>query len=105
MIPNKFLQFLSLTKKAGHLIEGYNKCEEAVTKKIVYAVIISCDASENSKNKFKVKCEKSNIPLIEGYSEKELGNVLGRDFIKILAVKDEGMANKLLKLWNDSQEH
>lgn len=53
MIPNKFLQFLSLTKKAGHLVEGYNKCEEAVTKKIVYAVIISCDASENSKNKFK----------------------------------------------------
>lgn len=57
-MPNKFLQFLSLTKKAGHLVEGYNKCEEAVTKKIVYAVIISCDASENSKNKFKVKCEK-----------------------------------------------
>lgn len=48
---------------------------------------------------------KNNIPLIEGYSEKELGSVLGRDFIKILAVKDEGMANKLLKLWNDSQEH
>ncbi len=57
------------------------------------------------KNKFKVKCEKNNIPLIEGHSEKELGSVLGRDFIKILAVKDEGMANKLLKLWNDSQEH
>lgn len=48
---------------------------------------------------------KNNIPLIEGHSEKELGSVLGRDFIKILAVKDEGMANKLLKLWNDSQEH
>ncbi|EPS51316.1 ribosomal protein L7Ae family protein [Clostridium botulinum CFSAN002369] len=32
MMPNKFLQFLSLTKKAGHLVEGYNKCEEAVTK-------------------------------------------------------------------------
>ncbi len=51
MMQNKFLQFLSLTKKAGHLIEGYNKCEEAVIKKTVYAVIISCDASKNSKNK------------------------------------------------------
>ncbi|EJP6473344.1 ribosomal L7Ae/L30e/S12e/Gadd45 family protein [Clostridium botulinum] len=105
MVQNKFLQFLSLTKKAGHLIEGYNKCEEAVIKKTVYVVIISCDASENSKNKFKVKCEKNNIPFIEVYNEKELGNVLGREFIKILAVKNEGMANKLLKLWNDSQEH
>ncbi|EJO5348174.1 ribosomal L7Ae/L30e/S12e/Gadd45 family protein [Clostridium botulinum] len=105
MIQNKFLQFLSLTKKAGHLVEGYNKCEEALTKKLVYAVIISCDASENSKKKFKLKCEKNDIPLIQGCSERELGSVLGRESMKILAVKDKGMANKLLKLWNDSQEY
>ena len=32
-MTNKFYQFLGLTKKSGNLIEGYNKCEEAIKSK------------------------------------------------------------------------
>ena len=32
-MKNKFLQFLGLTKRAGKLLEGYNKCEDAMKRR------------------------------------------------------------------------
>ena len=41
---SKFLQFLGLTKKAGKLREGYNKCEETIKtwERQTYYIIRGC---------------------------------------------------------------
>ncbi|MDP4144365.1 MAG: ribosomal L7Ae/L30e/S12e/Gadd45 family protein [Bacillota bacterium] len=96
---NKFLQFLGITKRAGKLVEGYNKCEETVKRGGVFLVILSDESSENTKKKFKNYCEKKDIPCIEGISKDTLGKVLGRTEINVLCVIDVGMSNKLLELW------
>lgn len=102
---DSFLQFLSIVKKSGNLLQGYNKCEEALNKSQIYLIIISEDVSENTENKFKVKCEKFNIPLIKCYDEFTLGSVLGRESMKVLAIKDKNMANKLLNLRENNEKH
>ena len=101
---NKFFQFLGLTKKAGKLIEGYNKCEEALSHGRGTLIILSEESSTNTKDKFKRFSSKNNIPLIEGVSSEDLGKCLGRAEINVLCVSDKKMSDKLLSLWNENDE-
>jgi len=98
---DKFLQFLGLAKKAGRLIEGYNKCEEAVKYKKLHLLIMSIDASQNTKDKFLRFSQRFNIPLIEGYSKEQLGYALGREEINVIALTDLKMSEKLQELWEE----
>lgn len=95
---NKFLNFLGLTKRAGKLVEGYNKCEEYIKRKKPFLFIISEEVSEKTKDKFKWYCEKSGVPILENFSKYDLGIALGREEINVLCVIDEKMALKLLSL-------
>jgi ribosomal protein L7Ae-like RNA K-turn-binding protein len=101
---NSFLQFLGLAKRAGKIIEGYNKCEELIKKVPIHLVVVSIDASDNTKDKFRGFSMRSSIPYIESYSSYELGNSIGRAEINILCVSDKKMADKLLELY-DSQKN
>ena len=74
---DKMLSFLGLTRKSGQLLLGYNKNEEAIKTKKVSLLIVSKDASENTKDKFKGYCEKYKVPLIEDFTPDELGYALG----------------------------
>lgn len=96
---NKFFNFLGLAKRSGNLIEGYSKCDEQRNKINFYLIILSNDASDSTKRKFRNHCIEKDIPLIEDFSKEELGNPIGRAEIKILAVKDKNMAEKLLSLY------
>ena len=96
MMRNKFLSFLGLAKRSGNLLDGYNKCEEIIGKKRVYLVIFSNEISAKSKEKFTKKCEKLNIPCIDGFSKEELGSSIGKKEINIVGILDKNMAEKLL---------
>lgn len=93
---NKFLQFLGLTKRTGKLIEGYNKCEDAIKKEKIDLIIFSNDISIKTKEKFVYYCEKLNIPYIQCFTKTELGEAIGRAEVNILSVTDINMAKKIL---------
>lgn len=98
---NKFLSFLGMGKRAGSLLEGYSICNEQRNKKKIYLFIISKDASESSRRKFKNHCTEKNIPYIEDFSKDELGVAVGRAEVKILAILDENISKKLLFLYEE----
>ncbi|MGL4849084.1 MAG: ribosomal L7Ae/L30e/S12e/Gadd45 family protein [Clostridium sp.] len=98
---NKFFNFLGLVKRSGNLIEGYSKCDEQRNRARLKLFIISKDASESSKKKFLKHCEEKKIPYIEDFNKEELGASIGKEEIKILAIKDKNMANKLLSLYKE----
>jgi len=102
---DKFLQFLGLAKRAGRLIEGYNKCEETVKYKKLHLLIMSKEASQNTKDRFLRISERYNIPIIEGYSKEELGYALGREEINVLALTDLKMSHKLQELWLEKSKN
>lgn len=104
-MTNKFLQFIGLCKKAGKLLEGYNRCEEYISKDKVELVIISEDCSNNTRDKFVGYCEKKNIPYINGLTKQDLGNAVGRVEINILGVIDKNMSERLLVLWNENSNN
>ena len=101
---NKFFNFLGLAKRSGNLIEGYSKCDEERNRKSLYLFIVSNDASNSTKKKFKNHCEIKNIKLIEDFSKEEIGASIGREEVKILAVSDKNMANKLYSLYKDEKD-
>lgn len=93
---NKFFQFLGLTKRAGKVLEGYNKCQESLGKKHIHLFIFSKDISERTFKLFLTQCEKNNIPYIHEFTKEELGSSLGRAEINIVGILDKNMAAKLL---------
>jgi ribosomal protein L7Ae-like RNA K-turn-binding protein len=98
-MKDKFLRFLSIAKKAGTLIEGYNKCEIAIKSSKVYLAIIADELSPNSKKKFTKYCSDKGIEVIQGVSQEELSLCLGSGNLKIVCVNDKSMSENLLALW------
>jgi ribosomal protein L7Ae-like RNA K-turn-binding protein len=92
---------LSLAKKSGNIVEGYNKCEEIIKKNKLHLVILSTDCSTNTKEKFFRYCNNFNMPIIEGYSSEELGTPIGRSEISVMGISDKKISDKLLLLWNE----
>lgn len=101
---NKFFNFLGLTKRSGKLIEGYSKCNDGKFKNTIKLFIISPDASETTRGKFINRCKENNIPYIEDFSKKELGDALGRLEVMILGISDESMAKKLISLYEEENQ-
>lgn len=100
---NSFFKFLGIAKKAGKVIAGYNKCEEAAMKRKLYLIIISMEVSENTKSKFKSYSLKYNIPLIEECSREEMGSILGMSEINLIGISDKKIADQLMKLWQENE--
>ena len=98
---SKFFNFLGLAKRSGSVIEGYSKCDEERNRKNIFLFIISNDASNSTKKKFKNHCLTKNIVFIEDFSKEELGSSIGRDEVKILAITDKNIANKLYTLYEE----
>lgn len=96
---NDFFRFLGICKKAGRITAGYNKCEEALKGKKLFLIIISQEASENTRKKFTNYCLRFNVPLISGISKENLSRYTGLNEINILGITDKDMADQLLKLW------
>ena len=96
---NKFFNFLGLAKRAGNVIEGYSKCDEERNRRAIYLFIISNDASNSTKKKFKNHCLLKDVRFIEDFSKEEIGLSIGREEVKILAITDENMAKKLYTLY------
>lgn len=101
---NKFFNFLGLIKRSGNLIEGYSKCDEQRNRIDFHLMIISVDASNSTQKKFKNHCIVKQIPLIEKFSKEELGNPIGREEVKVLAITDKNMAKKLIFLYENEIE-
>ena len=99
---NKFFSFLGLAKRSGNVIEGYSKCDEERNRKNIFLFIISNDASNSTRKKFKNHCIAKNIELIEDFSKEELGFAIGREEVKILAITDKNMAEKLMFLYREN---
>lgn len=83
--------------RAGKLQSGEFSVIEAVRHKKAELVIISEDASDNTKKKFSDKCSYYNVPMIFFGNKEDLGHAIGKDVRTSLAVLDEGFAKTLRK--------
>ncbi len=95
---DKLLSILGFVQKSGNLVSGEQSCIVAIKKKLIKLVIVTEDASDNTKQKFAKLCKKNSIPYyIVGMSE-DFSFAIGKQSRTIYAVKDRGFANKIIQI-------
>ncbi len=95
MQKDRILSMLGLAAKAGKIVSGEFSTEKAIKSGKAFLVIVSEEASENTKKMFRDKCSFYEIPIYLYASKEMLGNAIGRQFRASLAVLDPGFANSL----------
>lgn len=106
MKSNRVYSYISLCAKAGRLVSGNFAVEKAVKSGTAYLVIISCDASKNTKKLFDQKCDYYNIPVIYLGDKELLGKYTGNEMRTSIAVLDRNFAEQIIKSHslNDNME-
>ena len=95
MDSNKVYSLLGLSMRAGKLKSGEFAVLEAIRGHKAELVIVSEDASDNTKKQFNDKCKFYDVPIIFFGSKEELGHAIGKDVRTSLAVLDKGFAKSL----------
>lgn len=97
-MEDRIYSFLGLAAKAGKLITGDETCERAIKLRKAYLVIVSEDASDNTRKKFADMCSYRNLDL-RFFGEKEmLGRYTGKSVRSVIAVTDRGFAGHLKEM-------
>lgn len=94
----RIYSFLGLATKAGKELSGEETCERALKSGKVCLVIVSADASENTKKKFRDMCSYRSV-AIRYFGQKDmLGKFSGKSTRTVVAVTDSGFAGRLQEM-------
>lgn len=100
MKTNKFLGLLGMSAKAGKLTYGSNLVRAKIQgKQKPFLVILSSDASENTKKRI-INCCKHYLCKVKVVNEssESLSHITGREgLISCIAVNDEGFSSAIEK--------
>lgn len=94
---SKILGLLGLATKAGKAKSGEFSTEKAVNSGQASLVIVSRDASENTKKMFRNMCTYYKVPYYEFGGREELGAAMGKQMRVSLAVTDPGFSSAIVK--------
>jgi len=89
---SKVLAYLGLATRAGKAVSGEFCVERSVRQHRAKLVIVSEEASENSKKNFRDICTYYKVPLYFFGSKEALGKATGKAMRVSTAIEDEGLA-------------
>lgn len=101
---NKILSLVGLAAKAGKTASGEFSTEKAVKTGNAGVVLVSAEASGNTKKKFENMCTYYKVPIYFYGTKEELGTAMGKEFRASLAVTDQGLSNAIIKELNNMDE-
>ena len=93
----KTLNLISLATKAGKTVSGEFSTEKAVKTGRAFLVIVSEEASDNTKKKFTNMCTFYKVPMYIYGTKETLGASIGRELRASLALEDTGFCNAIKK--------
>ncbi|MCC8060107.1 MAG: ribosomal L7Ae/L30e/S12e/Gadd45 family protein [Clostridiales bacterium] len=96
----KIFSLIGLATKAGRTASGEFSTEKAVKERKARLVIVSEEASANTRKHFTEMCTYYQIPVYYFGNKDELGHAMGKEMRASLAVKDEGLAAEIVKQMN-----
>lgn len=97
---NKVLSLLGLATKAGKIQSGEFSTEKSVKSGKASLVLVSEEASENTKKMFMNMCTYYKVPYYEFGGKEELGHAMGKEMRASLAIQDDGFSKAIEKLLN-----
>ena len=100
---NKIFSMIGLATRAGKTVAGEFSVEKAVKTGKAFLVLVSDEASDNTKKLFLNKCKHYQIPVFVYGSKEELGISTGNGERASIAIIDEGFSRAIIKLLEDNQ--
>ena len=98
----KVLNLIGLATKAGKTASGELMTEKSVKSGKAFLVIVSEEASDNTRKMFTNMCTYYEVPLYYFGKKEELDRAMGKEMRASLAIVDGGFAGALEKLMNDN---
>lgn len=98
---NKVLSLLGLATRSRNVVSGGFATENAVKSGKAYLVIVTEDASDNTKKKFRNMCEFYKVPYYLFGEKDDLGHSMGKQERTSLAVTNMGFADSIRKHLDD----
>ncbi len=89
-----------LATRARKTVSGEFSTERSVKSGKSQMVIVSEEASENTKKKFTNMCAYYKVPIYLFGTKDELGHAMGQEFRASLSVEDAGFAKSMVGLMN-----
>ena len=96
----KVLNMIGLAMKAGKAVSGEFSTEKAVKSGKAHLVVVSEEASDNTRKMFTNQCTYYRVPICFFGRKDELGHSMGKEFRASIAIMDEGFASALVKQMN-----
>lgn len=99
---NKIFSMIGLATRAGKTVAGEFSVEKAVKTGKAFLVLVSEEASDNTKKLFLNKCKHYQIPVYVYGSKEELGSSTGNRERTSIAIIDEGFSRTIEKMLEDN---
>ena len=96
----KILNLLGLATKAGKIASGEFAAEKAVKSGKAHLVIVSEEASDNTRKMFTNMCTYYKVPIYFFGKKSEIGHAMGKEMRASLVILDAGFAKAVVKLLN-----
>lgn len=96
----KILGMIGLATKAGKALGGEFMTEKTVKTGKASLVIVSEEASDNTRKMFTNMCTYYKVPIYFFAGKNELGRAMGKEMRASLAIADNGFAEAIVKLMN-----
>lgn len=100
---DKILSLLSLATKAGKIAGGEMMVEKSVKEGKATIVIISSEASENTKKKFSNMCSYYHVPLYVYGTKEQLGRFTGKEMRASVALLGQDFFPSFVKLFTNME--
>ncbi len=100
---NKIFSMIGMAMKAGKVVSGEFSTEKAIKSGSAFLVIVSAEASENTKKMFRNMCTFYQVPMYAYGTKDELGHCMGKEFRASLAVTEEGFAKSIEKRLKEAE--
>ena len=101
-VPDKVFSMIVLATKAGKTFSGEFSVEKAVKERKAKLVIVSEDASDNTKKLFTNKCDFYKIPVFVCGSRSQLGKATGNQERASIAISDEGFSKSIINILTEN---
>lgn len=104
MNPNRIFSMIGLAMKAGYVQSGEFCTEKAVKSGNASLVIVSAEASENTKKKFSNMCSYYGVPIYFFGTKEEMGHYIGKEMRASIAITDEGFSKSIITKFDSINE-
>ena len=101
---DRILSLLGLAARGRNLVSGEFSTEKAVKEGKAALVVVSSEASENTRKMFTNMCAYYRTPLFFYGTKDAIGHALGKEIRASAAVTDTGLAASIIKLLEESED-